>query len=151
MLRSTLPPKTLSAGMIVVRDDGRRYRLLCLRTFESWDFPKGEVQGDEPPLEAAERSVREATGIENLALHWDEEYRETVPYEDGRVSRYYLAETAEEEVALRLPADADAEDDYEYRWVTVDEAEDLLPPRLALVLDWAVRTLATAPAQGKNP
>ena len=151
MLRSTLPPKSLSAGMIVVRDDGRRYRLLCLRTFESWDFPKCEVPGDEPPLAVAERSVREATGIENLALHWGEEYRETVPYEDGRVSRYYMAETAEEEVALRLPADADAEDDYEYRWVTVDEAEDLLPPRLALVLDWAVRALATAPTQGKNP
>ena len=26
---------------------------------------------------------------------------------------------------------------HEYRWVSFDEAEDLLPPRLAIVLDWA--------------
>ena len=26
---------------------------------------------------------------------------------------------------------------HEWRWVSFDEAEDLLPPRLALILDWA--------------
>jgi hypothetical protein len=107
--------------MVVVRHDGQRYRLLCLRTFESWDFPKGEVHGDE-------------------------EYRETVPFDDGRVSRYYIAQTSNPEVALRVPGGAGSEADYEYRWLTADESEDVLPPRLALVLDWAVRTLA-APAR----
>ena len=27
-------------------------------------------------------------------------------------------------------------------WVTYDEAEDMLPPRLAVVLDWARRTIS---------
>ena len=36
----------------------------------------------------------------------------------------------------------EAAEDYAHRWVTVEEAEDLLPPRLAIVLDWAVARLA---------
>jgi bis(5'-nucleosidyl)-tetraphosphatase len=31
---------------------------------------------------------------------------------------------------------------HEYRWVSFDEAEDLLPPRLAIVLDWAKKTIS---------
>ena len=30
----------------------------------------------------------------------------------------------------------------EWRWVSYDEAEDLLPPRLARVLDWARDAIA---------
>jgi bis(5'-nucleosidyl)-tetraphosphatase len=142
------PPKVLSAGIVVVHDDGRRYRLLCLRVFDAWDFPKSEVRGDAAPLPAAVAHVREVTGLGDLAFHWGEEYRETVPFEDGGVSRYYLAQSATEEVALQLPAGRDSEEDYEYRWVTVEEAEDLLPPRLALVLDWVVRTLAVPMPSG---
>jgi 8-oxo-dGTP pyrophosphatase MutT (NUDIX family) len=141
----------LSAGMVVVRHDGSRYRLLCLRTYDTWDFPKREVHGDEAPLDVAVECTREATGIDNLALHWGEEYRETVPSEDGRVSRYYIAETPIEEVELLQPAGRDSAEDYEYRWVTVDEAEDILPPRLALVLDWVVRTLASSAQPSRTP
>src|SRR6266850_933964 len=31
---------------------------------------------------------------------------------------------------------------HEYRWVTHDEAEDLLAPRLGVVLEWAKRTIS---------
>ena len=31
----------------------------------------------------------------------------------------------------------------EYRWVSFDEAEDLLPPRLAVVLEWAKKTITS--------
>lgn len=138
----TLPPKELSAGIVLVHDDGERFRLLCLRTYETWDFPKGPARNDEDVLEAATEEVRNATGIENPVFHWGEEYRETVPFDDGRVSRYYLAESPTAEVELNVPGGAGADEDYEYRWVTVDEAEDLLPPRLALILDWVVGKLA---------
>jgi hypothetical protein len=40
------------------------------------------------------------------------------------------------------PGDAGLED-FEYRWVTFEEAEDILPPRLAIVLDWIVGQLAS--------
>ena len=86
-------------------------------------------------------SCEDATGIADPALHWGEDYRETVAFDDGRVSRYYLAQASDNEVTLRVPA-GEAAEDYGYRWVTVEEAEDLLPPRLAIVLDWVVARLA---------
>lgn len=137
-----LPPKDLTAGIVLVHNDGERYRLLCVRNFDTWDFPKGPVREDEDVVEAATEEVRAATGIENPAFHWGEDYRETVPFEDGRVARYFLAESATDDVQLDVPGGAGADEDYEYRWVTVEEAEDLLPPRLGIILEWAVGKLA---------
>jgi hypothetical protein len=136
-----VPHKELSAGVVVVHHDGERYRLLAVRFFDQWDFPKAEVPADADALETAMRELADATGITDPALHWGEDYRETVAFDDGRVSRYYLAQAADDEVALRVPS-GEAAEDYGYRWLTVEEAEDLLPPRLAIVLDWVVTRLA---------
>jgi bis(5'-nucleosidyl)-tetraphosphatase len=133
--------KILSSGLVVIHHDGSRYRLLVLRAFSAWDFPNALVDEGEDALTVALRATREATGIEELELNWGEEYRETVPHEDGSVSRYYLAQSKTMDVELSIPAGAGAEDDFEFRWVTADEAEDVLPPRLGLVLDWTVRML----------
>ena len=97
-------------------------------------------------MQTALRELEDATGIVDPALHWGEDYRETVAFEDGRVSRYYLAQASDNEVTLRVPA-GEAAEDHGYRWVTVEEAEDLLPPRLAIVLDWVVARLACGPVK----
>ena len=67
--------------------------------------------------------------------------RETLPYAGGKVARYYLAETSEDVVELPISEALGRPEHHEYRWVTFEEAGDLLPPRLALVLDWARETL----------
>jgi 8-oxo-dGTP pyrophosphatase MutT (NUDIX family) len=141
-----VPHKELSAGVVVVHHDGERYRLLAVRLFDQWDFPKGAVPADADALATAMHELADATGITDPALRWGEDYRETVAFDDGRVSRYYLAQAGDDEVALRVPS-GEAAEDYGYRWVTVGEAEDLLPPRLAIVLDWAVARLAGGPLQ----
>jgi bis(5'-nucleosidyl)-tetraphosphatase len=133
--------KILSAGLVIVHHDGSRFRFLVLRAYRGWDFPKAPVSGAEDPLRVATRAARDATGIEELDLNWGDEHRETVPHEDGSVSRYYIAQSKTMDVELSVPADAGSADDYEFRWVTADEAEDVLPPRLGIVLDWAVRML----------
>jgi hypothetical protein len=127
--------------VVVCRDDAR-YRLLCLRAFDSWDFPKAQVLGGSDPLATAVAELQDATGIHDLEFFWGDDYRETVPYADGRVSRYYLAQARSADVVLRRPSAADSAEDHESRWVTFDEAEDILPPRLALVLDWVIARLA---------
>ena len=142
-----LPPKLLSVGLVVVLRDARRFRLLCLRVFDSWDFPKIGEHGEPDALAAALAETRDATGIEDLELTWGEEYRETVVFGDQRVSRYYLAQTRTAAVALRIPPGRHSQDDYEYRWVTYEEAEDTLPPSLSLVLDWAANRIAAGPAR----
>lgn len=136
------PHKILSSGIVVVHFDGDRYRLLAVRTFDKWDFPKALVGDGEDPLEVALREAREATALDELEFTWDEAFRETVASEDASVSRYYLAESKTAEVTLRVPPGEGGLEDFEYRWVTPEEAEDVLPPRLELVLQWVVRQLA---------
>jgi len=135
--------KILSAGMVVIHHDDNRYRLLVLRAYSEWDFPKALVAEGEDALAVALRETREATGLEDLDLEWGDEHRETLAAEDGSVTRYYIAQSKTMDVDLRLPAGAGSDEDYEYRCVTADEAEDVLPPRLGLVLDWTVRMLVS--------
>jgi ADP-ribose pyrophosphatase YjhB (NUDIX family) len=49
-----------SAGAVVI-DDGR---CLLIRRGTEWAFPKGHLERDESPEQAARREVREETGIE---------------------------------------------------------------------------------------
>ena len=145
MPSSVLPiHKILSAGTVVVHFDGSRYRLLALRSYENCDFPKAPTADGDDQLQVALREASESTGLSGLELKWGDDYRETVAFEDGSVSRYYLAESASDDVVLRLPPGEGAEEDFEFRWVTAEQAEDILPPRLALILDWALARLAAA-------
>ena len=136
------PRKILSCGVVAVHFDGQRYRLLALRSFSGWDFPKALLTGGEDALQAALAAARETTGLTELELSWgDDAFRETVAFADGNVSRYYLAQSKTSEVTLHAPPGADKKA-LEYGWVTLEEAEDLLPPRLALILDWVTEQLA---------
>jgi 8-oxo-dGTP pyrophosphatase MutT (NUDIX family) len=130
-------PKVLSAGVIPVRRTPRGWMLLVLRAYKNWDFPKGVVESGEEPIDTAKREVTEETGLTDLDFCFGESYRETVPYAAGKTARYYIAETTEERINLPISHALGRPEHHEWRWVTFDEAEDLLPPRLALILDWA--------------
>ena len=133
--------KVLSAGVIPLRRTWQGWRILVLRAYKNWDFPKGRVEPGEEPLDAAKREATEETGLTQFEFPFGGIYRETLPYAGGKVARYYLAETSEENVRLPISHALGRPEHHEYRWVSFDEAEDLLPPRLALVLDWARETL----------
>ncbi len=135
----------LSAGVIAVRRVAGDWRLLVLRAFRNWDFPKGLVEAGEEPFAAAKREAAEETGLRDLDFIFGEEYRETVPYATGKIARYYIAETHEEDIDLPISHELGRPEHHEWRWVTFDEAEELLPPRLGIVLDWAREVLAQSP------
>jgi 8-oxo-dGTP pyrophosphatase MutT (NUDIX family) len=133
--------KILSAGVIPLRRTPLGWRMLVLRAYKNWDFPKGVVEPDEEPVDAAKREALEETGLAELDFTFGEDYKETLPYAGGKVARYYLAETSDEAVRLPISHALGRPEHHEWRWVTFDEAEDLLPPRLAIVLDWAREVL----------
>ena len=131
-----------AAGVVVFRRTGRGPYLLVLRAYNNWDFPKGLVDAGEDPLTAARRELKEETGLAGVDFPFGEEFKETLPYSGNKTARYYLGETEEVEVELPVSKELGRPEHHEYRWVTFDEAEDLLPPRLAVVLDWARRTIS---------
>ena len=136
-----VPP--MSAGVVVLRRFPDGWRCLVLRAYRNWDFPKGLVEDDESPRQAAVREVWEETSLENLNFLWGDEYRETLPYARQKVSRYYIAESPSGGVRLPISAELGRPEHDEFRWVSFDAAEDLLPPRLAIVLEWAKEIAAS--------
>ena len=130
-------PLAFSAGVVVVRRDHGGWRLLVLRAYRNWDFPKGMLEPGETPLDAAIRETAEEAAISDLAFRWGEEYCETAPYRRGKVARYYLAETMQETITLPVSPELGRPEHDAWRWVSFDEAARLLPPRLQPILAWA--------------
>jgi len=130
---------TLSAGVVIVRLFPDHPRYLMLRAFNYWDFPKGVVEPEEEPLQAAMREVQEEAGL-TLSLEdfrWGKGYQETAPYGLGKIARYYLAESREGEAYLPDNPQSGKPEHEELRWVTYKEAQAILPPRLKSILNWA--------------
>ena len=129
----------LSAGAVIVRETAEGCRVLLLRAFDHWDSPKGLVETGESPLEAARREVAEETLILDLRFPWGERYIDTGPYGkgSGKIARYYLATTGEVQVFLPRSSELGRPENDEYRWVTFEQALNLVSPRVRPVIEWA--------------
>ena len=59
-----------SAGGVVVRctSKGPAF-LVILDSYKNWGFPKGHLDGDETPEQAARREVAEEAGLSDLVMH----------------------------------------------------------------------------------
>jgi 8-oxo-dGTP pyrophosphatase MutT (NUDIX family) len=139
-LRTTRAPR-LSAGVVVVRASPTGWLFLLLRAYRNWDFPKGLVDPGEEPLAAARREVREETLIGDLRFAWGEDYRETAPYSNNKVARYYIAETGTESVTLPVSPELGRPEHDEARWVDLAGALSVTSPRVADIVRWAAGKL----------
>ena len=129
--------RILSSGVVVVHWNRDHYDYLLLKAYNYWDFPKGVVEVDESPLQAAIREVEEETTLTELRFRWGDVYRETYPYNQGRkVARYYLAESTTTEVRLPDNPQLGRPEHSDFRWVDHTEAWSLLTPRVRAILDW---------------
>lgn len=126
-----------SAGVVVFRDRDNCPLFLILRAYRNWDFPKGEIEAGESPLEAAMRETKEETAIEDLHFPFGAVFFEIGPYGKGKIARYYLGETRKAHVTLPVNPELGRPEHHEWRWVSLEEARKLLPERLLPVLDWA--------------
>jgi 8-oxo-dGTP pyrophosphatase MutT (NUDIX family) len=135
----------MSAGIILVRREEEGWKVLLLRAYRNWDFPKGVVESGEDPMEAAVREVKEETGISELYFKWGHDFKETAPYESRgkKIARYYIAETPRSEVLFSRNPELGKAEHHEYRWVSRDELRELAPPRLLKVIEWAGDLIAS--------
>ena len=121
-----------SAGGVVVNSEGKI--ALVQQHGNSWSFPKGGIEAGESELEAARREVFEETGLRDLELLQKELL--------GSYERYSLGldgKTENPDWGLRkrtlflfgahetdFRAEAHDEEITDMRWVTFDEALELL-------------------------
>ena len=136
--------RLLSAGVVVVRATPDGARILLLRAYKNWDFPKGHVERGEEPRAAAIRETAEETGITDLVFDWGDEFFETEPYGRNKVARFYLARTRAEHVVLAKNLELGRPEHHEFRWVDLAEAYALAPPRLQAAISWAANKLLLA-------
>ncbi len=137
-----MQPRTLSAGVVVVRYFDGEPKFLLLRAFNYWDFPKGLLDPGEEPLAAAVREVEEETGLTKLDFRWGHEFKETEPYgSNHKIARYYIAESKTGEAHLPVSAELGRPEHDEFCWTSYDEAKELLVPRVQEILDWAKQCL----------
>jgi 8-oxo-dGTP pyrophosphatase MutT (NUDIX family) len=110
-----------SAGAILCSlnvDVGRLEYLLLHHTLGHWDFPKGNIEADENPIQAARREIYEETGIKEI--EFAKRFREKIEYYYKRSDRlvrkrvtFYIAKTNTRQVTLSSEHDGYAWKDYE--------------------------------------
>lgn len=136
--------RVLSCGAVVLRETQAGWRLLLLRAFTHWDFPKGLMEAGEEPLQAALREVREETSLDDLAFPWGEDFLETGPYSRGKTARYYLAVTKRSDVAILPNPETGRPEHSEFRWCSFTEARRITAPRVRDVIAWAQQRIGAA-------
>jgi len=136
-------PDKLSCGAVVVRKAESGWVTLMLRAYRNWDFPKGICEAGETSMEAAVREVGEETGVTDLSFDWGDWFKETGPYNQGKVARYFLVRTEEEEVKMGISPELGRPEHQEYRWMDFDEAYHISSPRVRLVVQWARQVIGT--------
>lgn len=143
--------RILSSGVVILRWHKDHYRYLLLRAYDYWDFPKGQVEAGESPLEGAIREVEEETTITTLDFRWGKVYRQTQPYNHGRkVARYYIAEVRDEQIQLPVNPELGRPEHSEYRWVSREEAWPMLTPRVRAILKWVDYVIEKGPKSNRR-
>ncbi len=110
--KTTIP----SYGAVVIEKSAAGHVVLLVGGYHGWSFPKGHLEPDESPEEAAHREVLEETGIDVLI---DSSFSKTVDSalpKDNRTVTFFLghcpkgtpdpiAQSEEVEKAAWLPVD----------------------------------------------
>jgi 8-oxo-dGTP pyrophosphatase MutT (NUDIX family) len=117
----------VSAGGIVFRRlPGEAAKYLLIRdSYNNWGFPKGHLEGDESPAEAATRETAEETGLDHLVLHgpirvidWHFRFRGRHIH---KYCHFFLFESPEGEVCPQVDEGITA-----CQWRPLNEALELL-------------------------
>ncbi len=139
MSARTAREETSAGGVVFRREDGRPLFLLIRDSYRNWGFPKGHLEANELPAEAALREVREETGLAELSLRgevgtidWYFRFRGTLIHKQ---CHFYLMESGTPHTSPQRDEGITA-----CRWLSLDDARTLISYENArLVLDKAAQ------------
>lgn len=115
-----------AGGIIFRRQPDKSARFLLIRDpYEHWGFPKGHLEGEETPTEAAIRESAEETGLTDLVLHgpiriidWHFRFRGRYIH---KFCHFFLLESPAADVICQAE-----EGITDFRWLTLEEALEAL-------------------------
>jgi len=127
-----------SAGIIPIYVFAGITKVLMLRSYDHWDFPKGLVEDGEIEIESAIRELKEETGLENPEFLWGKDSYETEPYgKNGKTASYYAARVSNANIVLPVNEELGKPEHDEFRWVSFDEIKGMyIKPRILRVIIW---------------
>lgn len=130
--------KEISYGVIPIRDD----KLLLLRVYDTWDFPKGKPEDNELPLDTAKRELFEETNLSTPVFDWGNDYAETIPYKKGtKIARYFMASCQHGDVKLLPNPESGITEHHAFAWLSIDEARERVRDRLHPVISWVTERI----------
>lgn len=112
--KTTIP----SYGAVVIEKSAAGHVVLLVGGYHGWSFPKGHLESDESPEEAAHREVLEETGIDVLIDSSFSKMVDSALPEDNRTVTFFLGHCPE---GTPDPI-AQSEEVEKAAWVPVDEA-----------------------------
>ncbi len=131
-----------SAGIVVIKFVDDEPKVLCLKSYSSYDLPKGKLKEDESTLEAALREAAEEAGITDPDFRWG---RDAVQVTNlGRRKKQvtmFVAETRQEAKISQNPETGRYEH-HGFRWMSFDEAIASVHPYLSPAVKWAKERIA---------
>ena len=128
-----------SAGIILVDLSKEKPKVLCLRAYKNWDWPKGRLAASENHIQAAIRELEEETGYTVEDIEFVKELiakPESVTYGSGKSAKtatYFYAAliNTQKEPVLPINPELGHPEHEEWRWVQTDQLRDLMPARLS--------------------
>ncbi|CAF1036555.1 unnamed protein product, partial [Didymodactylos carnosus] len=119
--------KLVAAGFIIFRKISARIEYLLLQTSygaHHWTPPKGHLDGDEAPLEAAERETKEEAGLNKDDLLYHKKFEKKLSYKIVKDSKevpkdvyYYLAEIRNPNQEIKV-----SDEHWTYKWLELEAA-----------------------------
>ena len=130
-----------SAGIILLDVMQDPPKVLCLRAYANWGFPKGQLDPGETHQEAALRELEEETGYTPDDIRMIGSLLntpESVTYGKGKKQKtvtyfYAVLENFDKEPYLPVNPELGHPEHDEWRWVSVSDLPDLLPNRLQII------------------
>ena len=129
-----------SAGTIIVDFSNTESlgKVLCVRAYANWDFPKGHVEEGETLTQTAIRETEEETTLshgEDYILTGDSSPSTTYGRGKKQKTAYYFygVRLSQKDPYLPVSEELGRPENDEWKWVDVEDLPDLLPQRLQLI------------------
>lgn len=109
-----------SAGAVIYRKTADHLEYLILQSVKNncWGFPKGHLEGDESPKQAAKREVFEESGLQpKFDFNFIQKTHYSLPNNNEKTVTFYLAEASDKANVILQRSEIKAN-----KWIKKDEA-----------------------------